>query len=286
MRNKRTRLRKKRSKHRRTRRKISKGGNNPINIASCDKCHYGDNLFILKFIYNNSNILKQKGVKVNLYYNNEYCSNSNELEQYTDKDVVTLHPISQKPPNTHILWMGDAIDNVNFYEMEEYFKKYYAKLASILGLDPNTTDISLYQKEEYLLYIYDIMPNKYKDLDILIINAEPKSDQFTYNIQKMNDMCMRLKDKYKIATTAPVDDSIPSTMRDKLTMRDIGAISTKAKYIIAVHSGPFVPCYNLDTKNNVKKIILLLNGKYVFKEMNVILINDIEELSDIEKHLV
>jgi hypothetical protein len=286
MRNRRTRLQKKRSKYRRTRKRVVRGGNIPINIASCDKCHYGDNLFILKFIFNNSSTLKQRGAKVNLYYNTEHCKNRIELEQYVDKEVVTLHPIGQKPLNTNILWMGEPIDGVKFENLEEYFKKYYAKLASILGLDLNATDISLYQKEDYLLDIYNNMSDKYKDLDILIINAEPKSDQFVYNIQKMNDMCMRLKDKYKIATTAAVDDSIHSTMRDNLTMRDIGAISTKAKYIIAVHSGPFVPCYNLHTKNNVKKVMLLLKDDYIFKEMNVTLIKDIKELTDIEKHLV
>jgi hypothetical protein len=258
----------------------------PINIIACDGCHYGDNIFILKFIFNNAAILKQKRVKVNLYYNTEYCKNVKELEQYLDKDVVTLVANVNKPPNTHILWMGQAIDGVTFHTLEEYFKKYYAKLASILGLDLNATDISLYQKEDYLLDIYNNMSDKYKDLDILIINAEPKSDQFVYNIQNMNDMCMRLKDKYKIATTAAVDDSIHSTMRDNLTMRDIGAISTKAKYIIAVHSGPFVPCYNLHTKNNVKKVLLLLKDNYIFKEMNVVLIKSMSELIDIEKNLV
>ena len=53
-------------------------------------------------------------------------------------------------------------------------------------------------------------------------------------------------------TSSYVNDSIPCTFQDGLTIQDIGAISTHASYIIGVHSGPFMACYNQQTKNHVK----------------------------------
>ena len=62
---------------------------------------------------------------------------------------------------------------------------------------------------------------------------------------------------------------IECTMRDGLTMQDIGTISTHAKYIIAVHSGPIVPCYNSITKKNVKKWFVFCTNSY-HKELDII----------------
>jgi hypothetical protein len=174
--------------------------------------------------------------------------------------------------------------------MEEYFNKFYIKMLNILGMSDMNIDTSLYQDEKYLLDVYkklnETHGEKYKNVDILILNSNPKSSQLlAFNTTKMNEMCMLLRNNYKIVTTEPVDDAITSTIRDGLTMRDIGAISTSVKYIIAVHSGPFVPCYNLYTKNNVKKVILLVDGGWQFKEMNVECISNMDELVNIENHL-
>jgi hypothetical protein len=75
-------------------------------------------------------------------------------------------------------------------------------------------------------------------------------------------------------------------MDDKLMLQDIGAISTHAKYIIAVHSGPIVPCYNELAKNNVKKWIVLVNQDYRMKDVNAVVLKTINELIDVEKHLI
>jgi hypothetical protein len=159
-----------------------------------------------------------------------------------------------------------------------------------LNMSHMNIDISIYQDEKYLLDIYkkitETHGEKYKNIDILILNSEPKSNQLKgYNNDKMNKMCMFFRDKYKIVTSVPIDDTITSTMRDGLTMRDIGAISTSVKYIIAVNSGPFVPCYNLYTKNNVKKVILLVDGKWPFKEMNVVCMDNIDDPVNVENHM-
>jgi hypothetical protein len=280
-----------------TRKFTVRGGNPPdtttaevYHLSSCDECHYGDNLFILKFLYNISARMKERNKKACVYYNDSHVKNIKELEQYLDTDTVTLKTLKDAPQDRHKLWMGDSIDGVNYFAMEEYFNKFYIKMLNILGMSDMNIDTSLYQDEKYLLDVYkklnETHGEKYKNVDILILNSNPKSSQLlAFNTTKMNEMCMLLRNKYKIVTTEPVDDAIISTIRDGLTMRDIGAISTSVKYIIAVHSGPFVPCYNLYTKNNVKKVILLVDGGWQFKEMNVECISNMDELVNIENHL-
>jgi hypothetical protein len=279
-------------------RKFTVRGGNPsdtstgevYHLSSCDKCHYGDNLFILKFLYNISEKMKERNKKAILYYNDGHVGNVKELEQYLDTNTVTLKPLKEAPPDRHKLWMGDPIDGIDHLNMEEYFKKFYTKMLNIMGMSDMNIDTSLYQDEKYLLDIYkrinETHGEKYKNVDILILNSEPKSNQLMgFNNDKMNKMCMFFRDKYKIVTSVPVDDTITSTMRDGLTMRDIGAISTSVKYIIAVNSGPFVPCYNLYTKNNVKKVILLVDGQWPFKEMNVVCMSNIDDPVNLENHL-
>ena len=41
------------------------------------------------------------------------------------------------------------------------------------------------------------------------------------------------------------------------TCKDIAALSTRVRFIIAVNTGPFVGCYNDKTLQNIEKIYLL-----------------------------
>jgi hypothetical protein len=68
-------------------------------------------------------------------------------------------------------------------------------------------------------------------------------------------------------------------------LQDIGAICSHAKYVIAVHSGPIVPCYNEAAKNNVKKWIILVKRDYRFKDVNAVILKSADELMDVEKYL-
>jgi hypothetical protein len=147
-------------------------------------------------------------------------------------------------------------------------------------------------------------------------NAEKyKKDRKEINEEKMKKLNQYsiisdfLKDKKTILTSSNIDKiisedlmittiylndfsnfsnliiNIKSTINDKLTIQDIGAISTHAKYIISPNSGPFVSFLNNDTKNNVKKWIIL-GGNNKFKEITPIVIKSVEDLDNIDQHLV
>ena len=96
------------------------------------------------------------------------------------------------------------------------------------------------------------LDEKYKNVDILILNSEPLSGQINYRKEDWDRLCMDLHGKFKVVTSSFVDDSIPCTFQDGLTIQDIGAISTHTSYIVGVHSGPITACYNQQTKKHVK----------------------------------
>ena len=256
-------------KRRKTRR--IRGGSRDITFYN--KYHYGDHLFNLKFLYNISNKLKEMGIRIRYLYDANYIKNPDELRRYVDPAVVTLDTMNHLTPGAIELWMGNPINNLvitrstekNSIGLDIYFDLFYKKVLSYLGVDPASINTSLYQHEPYLQDIYTKLNPKFKDLDILIINAEPKSGQVIFHKKHFEEMCKRLATKYRVAITSPIHgaEAIPCTMRDGLMLQDIGAVSTHAKYIIAIHSGPVVPCFNAATKAHVRKWVLFAdNGTY------------------------
>ena len=63
-------------------------------------CHFhvGDNLMNLRFLFHLSPILKEKGIKINYYYDTSWPYNTlHNLIQYVDPEVVTLRDINAHP---------------------------------------------------------------------------------------------------------------------------------------------------------------------------------------------
>lgn len=276
--------------NRRTRKMRSGGGAKKV-FHFYSKYHYGDNIFNLKFFYNITDKLKENNIEIHYYYDKSYVKNKSELDLYVkDATIVQLKCLGDKPPDAIELWMGYDIDGVNHAKNYElYYNKFYEKILKDIGLDNKNIDTSIYQKCDYLTGIYSNItnrfPNKYDNIDILIINAAPQSQQIRYDKNRFDALCVDLSKKYKIATTTLVNDSIACTHSDKLSLQDIGAISTHAKYIIAVYSGPIVPCFNSITKNAVKKWFILLDPPPDFTEISVINITKMDQIDKIPSQL-
>jgi hypothetical protein len=196
---------------------------------------------------------------------------------------ITMDGLKEGPD--HKTGIHNIPNNISIFDFDKFYSAFYERILKIIGLSHLDIDKSLFQKEDYLGDVYNKLDSKFKDVDILIINAEPQSGQFTYDKGKFDNMCIDLSKKYNIVTTQPVIDSIKCTMRDGLFLQDIGAISTHSKYIIAVHSGPIVPCYNLMAKNYVKKWIVCVNEDYKMNDVDTVIIKSCDQLGDIEKYL-
>jgi len=284
--------RKRRKQRRRsyTRRYKYKGGSNAGSNVKVfnfyNRFHLGDNILNLKFFFNISGVLKDNSITINYYYDNTYPSNKKEeLERFVNNETMKLHPLKDKAEGAIDLWMGLPIDGVNATVLDTYYNKFYENILKVMGLDGKNINTSLYQPEPYLQEIYNNLDNKYKDLDILVINAAPQSKQYSFNQEAMNNMCIALHEKYNIVTTSPVNDVIKCTMNDKLMLKDIGAISTHVKYIVGVHSGPVTACFNSDTNNNIKKWILFANNGTKHVDSKFIILDDNYDLKKIEEHL-
>jgi hypothetical protein len=68
-------------------------------------------------------------------------------------------------------------------------------------------------------------------------------------------------------------------------LQDIGAISTHAKYIIAINSGPLVPCYTHATKEHVKKWIIFVDEPFKHTQVNSVALKNTYDMRHIEEHL-
>lgn len=247
--------------------------------------HYGDNMFPLKFFYNISEHLRKKGIIIHYYYNPKYIK-KDELDRYINKDTMLLRPMHEKPSHAVMLHLVFPMSGVHVSDsFDEYFGEMYKRLLGYMDLGGLGIDTSLYQKEEYLLKIYEKLPDKFKDVDILFINAEPNSGQFVYNKKQGDAAAIELSKRYRIVTTSPVSDEIPCTFTDGLKLQDIGAVSTHAKYIIGVNSGPLIPCLNYYAKESVKKWIFVSREKFTqipwrpidnYNSLSKIVISEIE----------
>lgn len=268
----------------------SKLVNNKKEFTFYNRYHLGDNIFNLKFFYNISNILKDKGIKIHYLYNSIEISKPDEMNRYVNPETLTLAPMDVNGPPSDAMdaWLGNDINGMKYNpDFDGYMQKYYERIVGQLGLESSGIDTSLYQKEPYLEEIYNKLDPKFKNLDILIINAEPKSGQVVYHKLLFEKMCVELSTKYKVALTTPIEghEEIPCTFRDNLMLQDIGAVSTHAKYIIAIHSGPVTPCYNDATRQHVKKWIIFADNGIEHNQINCVTLKNDYDYRHIEEHL-
>ena len=68
-------------------------------------------------------------------------------------------------------------------------------------------------------------------------------------------------------------------------MQDIGAISTHAKYIIGVHTGPVTACFNSTTHANVKKWILFADNNTTHESHKIVVVKSKYDMNTIEKNI-
>ena len=211
--------------------------------------HIGDNLLNLKFFLYVGNFLKERNYKIMYYYETNYIYNKKEtLMQYVDPELVELKPLDEKPPESIHLWMGIDKNGVSHIEFERYFEEFYKELSKCLNIDTLPLNNSLWLEDSSLLDVYDALAPKFKDVDILILNNKGMSGQYN-DTTPLNELAHYLNSKFNVVTVCDIGIKSAST----LSLKEIGAISTHSKYIIAPNSGPLIPCLNSYTKKYVKK---------------------------------
>ena len=220
--------------------------------------HIGDNLMNLKFFRYLSDILKARNYIIYYYYDKNYKYNKEEtLQSYIVPGTVYLKPLHEKPHNSIELWMGIDMNGISHGYCEKYFHEYYKYVLRILEIDDASISTSLWIDESYLLPVYDTLDEKYKNVDILILNSVGQSGQCN-DPSPLSHLAKQLSARFKVVTAEVVDDSIACVSH--ISLQHIAAISTHTKYIIGTASGTQVACLNKQSKESVKKWFFATTG--------------------------
>lgn len=224
--------------------------------------HLGDNLYNLLYFYLIKNFLEKNNIFIYYYALEEHLW---QLKDFIYSPNIILKELNNKPDFSIELW-GDeplfkiAYDNEkNTYSMNKFLKIFYSNVSTIFLF--NLPLRYYYYIDEDLIDIYENIQDKYKNFDILIVNSVPRSNQHDYNKNIWDNHIKYLNENFKVLTTTKVDN-ITCTFDDKLSVKDIGAISTKAKIIIAVNSGVVPALLNYYTLTNIKHFYVFDKFKY------------------------
>ena len=246
--------------------------------------HLGDCLFVIVYLYNCKQYIIDNNIKINFYVNKDYI---NQLNEFKFSENINLYDITLKPNDSINTWI--AADNyeyndnsINYKGNDPPFNDFLAKFYSNVGKQFNLPSIDnfLYIDED-LLMRYEKLDEKYKNIDILIINSEPKSGQYNYNKDEWDKFIYELSSKYKIVTSNKVENILCSC-DNKLSIKDIAAISTNVDYIIAISTGPIIPLFNKYTLERVKQWYILDN-KRKYSYPNSITLTELNDIKNIFK---
>lgn len=220
--------------------------------------HMGDCIYSVIILNKLAHILDADNVVIHLYINDEYIK---KVQDFIQTKRITLWSGESTGLD---LWIGNTEFSNNWFNLatqmfshQVTLDQYYVNFANEIYQKLNFSLVI--DKIEYedpdLLERYQRLPDKYKDVDYFFINSHPLSRQYCYNLRRWNNKIRELSTKYKVVTTLPVR-GITCVDDDHLTIKDMASLSTHAKNIVAISTGPLVGCINTYTINNVKRCLV------------------------------
>lgn len=112
-------------------------------------------------------------------------------------------------------------------------------------------------------YVLEYRPRLY---DWMVINSQPMSGQFAHDHGSMVELVasmLKRNPMLRVVTTVPTGisgvDCTQSSFPIKLTVTEIGALSTRCENLIAVATGPIWPTFNIWNQRRFKHRLILLN---------------------------
>jgi hypothetical protein len=270
--------------------------------------HLGDAIFVMIYLYNCKDYIIKNNITVNFYMKEKYIKQVKEFKCcpniHLHKIIINKNCIVPKILEHKFEAMYDTFSDIQTCDTNipdgainttqvwnsplEYFLKdltifkegnnkypFNKFLENILSRVGKKVGLPKLKKFEYkdpeLLVRFDKLKNIYKEADILVINSIPRTMQFDMEKNKKAfDNCIHeLSKKYNIVTTEKVGN-LPCSRDDNLSVKDIAAISTHVKYIIAINTGPLIGCLNTYALKNVKKWFEFdINMPFIYKNFVV-----------------
>ena len=234
--------------------------------------HLGDNIFCCILFCKIKEYIEQNNILIIHYCLTEHINQITEFINSKNIKIVSIEELSQLSNNIKVydLWMGSSDYEYNYYyeyinspdninlEYDMFLCKFYNNILNILNIPIEINKFTFDGKDlpDIAQNINNKTNNKYNNIDVLFINGTPLSGQFTYNLEEWNNVIKLFSEKYNVVTTQKVD-GVKCTREDNLSAKDISAISTNVKKIIAIDSGVSIGLYNDITLNNVEMIYYL-----------------------------
>jgi len=252
-------------------------------IKLYNRFHLGDQIFNFILFYNIKDYIEENNITIHYYCNKDYHWQLSEFN--CSKNIVILELNPSMDDGLHV-WIGDRIFDTCWYTMCDNFQRklnlfYVAFFNEVLQkLKMPVRFKTLEYTDPELLTRYDRVNqrcnNKYAELDFLILNSTALSGQYYRIDAEWNPLILKLNEKYRIVTTEKVP-GVHCTQDDRLTVKDIAAVSTKVKKIIAVSSGVITGLFNTYTLNNVE-VIYTFSYNDCYEHPKIISKRDIKEL--------
>ena len=146
-------------------------------------------------------------------------------------------------------------------DYNDFYLQFFRHVLQKLTINANIQSI-LYSDND-LLVRANAIPSEYKSVDILILNSHPFSGQYNYNKDIWDKYIQHLNSnsKLKIVTTTKVE-GVLCTFDQNMTIKDIAALSTQSKVVIAINSGVVPGLLNVHTMESVKQFYIFDNHCY------------------------
>ncbi len=215
--------------------------------------HLGDSVFNLIFFNIIRRYLETKNITIYYYCKDCYIY---QLKEFVHSDNIKLKSILSHPVSSVELWVNNRLFGLNHDLIPKPldYNTFYVKFFNIVLEKLHFK--AIIKRFEYrpndLLNIYEELPDKYKNIQILILNSQPLSGQFDYNKGEWDNYIKGLNQHFNICTTTKVKN-VTSTSDNRLTIKQIAALSTDVPIIIAINSGVLPGLLNKYTLNNVKR---------------------------------
>ena len=203
----------------------------------------GDSLINMYFFSKIAKYIESNNIIIYYYCKTQHHSN---LEQFNSSANIKLLPYSK---DGYHLYQGPYLPskkpvNIMLCDMFNDFLRHHSIPIVIDKFEYDDADL-----------LIKYVPSPISDIDILFINSKPKSSQFNHNKHELNQFIRELSQKYRVAVSEKLDDTIISLETNRV--REIAALAKTVKKVIAINTGPSLGLYNPEIIQNVEAIYIL-----------------------------